>query len=168
MGFGLNISKQLTEAMRGSIHFESQLEIGSKFTYCIPLYQQAKSTDDYPGQLIENPRNISSTEIILHTEMSQRTIPIELSETDTNLLPYTENILHANLTETNQDEEVKLLETEDSHLLLGKNSENRSHKNYSEEVKESLKVLIVDDTSINIFALRMLLSKLNVKSDSVI
>ena len=73
VGFGLSISKQLTEAMGGSIHFESNYDIGSKFTFSIPF----DIITDHPAQQIESPSNISATEIILNTEMSQRTIPIE-------------------------------------------------------------------------------------------
>ena len=108
--------------------------------------------------------NISTTEIILNTEMSQRSIPIELNETDLNLLPHAENILHTKLAETI----VKLTENEDNQQLLYENLENKVEENNSKRINVNPKVLIVDDTSINIFALRMLLSKLKVGSDSVI
>ena len=160
MGFGLSISKQLTEAMKGNIYFESNLEIGSKFTFSIPLYQSDISTNEYPTKQIVNPRNILSTEINLHSEMSN--IPNEFSETHQNLFPH---LLQANAI---QEEESKLFESSVNPLLLGENLENSRQDNNSERVHESAKVLIVDDTSINIFALQMLLRKLNVNSDSVI
>ena len=140
----MSISKQLTEAMRGSIYFESKLEIGSKFTFCIPLYQ---STDNY-----------FSTEIIIKTEM---TIPIEfISKSDRNYLPH---ILEAEP----KEEESKFFESSVNPLLLDENSEKSSEENNSAIVNESPKVLVVDDTAINIFVIQNLLRKLNVKSDTV-
>ena len=159
VGFGLSISKQLTEAMRGNIHFESKLEIGSKFAFSIPLPRQNISTDDYPALQLINLRNISSTEIILKSEM---TIPNELfNETDRNLLPH---LLQA---EANQEEEGKFFESSVNPLLLDVNSEKSNQDDNKSEVNEKDKVLIVDDTAINIFAMQNLLRKLKVESDSV-
>ena len=161
MGFGLSISKQLTEAMRGSIYFESQLDIGSKFTFSIPLYRAQNITTDYPAFVeTEILKNNTSTQKIFHTETSQ-SIPIEFIGSNLNLLPT------INLAKSIQDINIQLNKSLDCHQLLEENAEKSREDNNSEIVNESPKVLIVDDTSINIFALQMLLRKLNVKSDSV-
>ena len=160
MGFGLSISKQLTEAMSGNIYFESQLEIGSKFTFSIPISQRLEITTGCSTKKHEeSSENISPNDTILNLDMSQ--IPIELSETDMKLLPH---ILQA---EVDPETEVKFCESAANPRLLLENLKERSEENNSEIVTESPKVLIVDDTSINVFALQMLLSKLKVKSDSV-
>ena len=101
--------------MKGSIHFESKFEISSKFTVSIPLYQSDIITNDYPTKQIANPRNILSTEINLHPEMSN--IPNEFSETHRNLFPH---VLEAKAI---QEEESKLFESVNP-LNLGENSEN--------------------------------------------
>lgn len=45
-GLGLSISKNLTEALGGSIHVESKVDEGSKFTIVLPHKKQVISLND--------------------------------------------------------------------------------------------------------------------------
>ena len=164
--------------MGGKIFVESTKEVGSKFTFSLHTPESLNIIQQLNPHKIDSNEPILTTEIIVESDgLSERSIPLEnIGKTSEIISLGSENfgtISHFPLLQTSQDE-VKMIASNNEELHIESDypmisSINGEEDNkYQEEGTKPIKVLIVDDTSINIFALRMLLKKLQIESDSVL
>ena len=153
----MNVSYELVSKMNGTIKIESEVNIGTKAYFSLPLTmtENEKEVEDH-ARGCRGRNNFLDCSNFVDPSLIYSSFPSIQSEAESRQEIYTSDVNLDIMTISNECV-----------------NSSRNYYNVHEERKENVvspnsqKILIVDDNSVNILSLRLLLNRIHIQTDSV-